>query len=118
MANINLLAKTLHRIESGQYWDQKNWRHCFAGHAVREAGYELTDDFWMDPTAPQGTRVLIKQRATELLGLDTSTAFFLFSGANSKDDLRRIVNEIIDKAVSDEVAGWIETPLPELASAI
>lgn len=105
--NAPLLVKTLDHIrENPTEWYQADWAiqwndgrvtACFAGLAVRLAGYDF--DFgkylWSIATDAVTTGVHIAEAARVELGLTGVQALELFEANNTFEDLERIVNEIL-----------------------
>lgn len=97
MANVALLQRTLESItDNSHWWDQGDWRHCFAGHALRLADGEV------------GSSFDIGTRAAEALGLDAQAVRecacgcgfahrgpALFDSHRTLDDLTRLVAELV-----------------------
>lgn len=103
-ANVELLQKTLHYIETHpDEWLQDSWAektgcntaYCFAGHAVVLAGHKILWDMDDDTATFVEDGRLIEYVATQELGLTVLQAGELFSGSNSLQDLRDVVAEIL-----------------------
>lgn len=91
MANIDLLQRTMDKINSGEVvWKQWNWNHCFAGNALREAGIEH-----------EGYST-IPDHAQEVLDLTDEERIELFRATNNKENLTSIVSKIISNQIKFE----------------
>lgn len=70
---------------------------CFAGWAVLlDGSATILDGEVPFVRTPTGDREFIGSYAREILGLDEETASTLFKGNNTKQDLRRIVNKLLE----------------------
>jgi hypothetical protein len=102
VSNSELLHKVLRHIKDNpDQYDAVRWHRDFAGWTLRLAlpGTEVRKDSCDIETMfdTDGNRVWISDIgpwAKELLGLKPSQASRLFCGANTIDDLERIVAEI------------------------
>lgn len=112
--NEKLLRDTLRYIEENpEEWDQSQWRHetscgtmmCFAGHAcdLNGAQWEGNSDYiienrrfpWIGRFS--GSTNGARSAATKALGLTHCEAETLFCGGNQKEDLRLMVDWVIDR---------------------
>lgn len=120
--NTTLLRQTLAHIEAHpDAWDQATWHcetgMCFAGWAITLSGgkwddssdelvhvdsavasWALQNDSWVRRHPSGEALVTAAAYAQYLLGLDPCDADDLFRGSNTLDDLREIVDSLIEQA--------------------
>jgi hypothetical protein len=123
MVNVELLEDTMKHIEENpQTWSQNNWyvwrtatgdkywgvvttemvetnscgsAYCFAGHAALSAGFSAPPKENYAGWFGQNGQY-VDEFARETLGLTQAQADALFHGDNSMDDLRNMVDAIIE----------------------
>lgn len=98
MFNTELANRTLDYIRTHpDEWNQDRWDECFAGIAVKLAGYKLSDGDFSNVVDDDGHFVgFIRVVAEDVLGI-TDTYFGrcpLFDHVNKLEDLERIVAEL------------------------
>ena len=115
--NVVLLEQTMSAIEAGALHIQTNWCRCFAGNALRQAGFPVADsvtkftqgeDFMVEDR--DGERRTISEVAGKELGLTWDERMELFYAGNTEQDLRSIVNTLIQKSIGDEILQTMAEP--------
>jgi len=109
--NVALLRETMDAVLAHQdQWDQAYWiretecgtSYCFAGWVAALDGYTQTvrsSDLARRKALAgnaSGETVVIRDHASERLGLTDEQAYDLFSAGNTLADLKRIVDDLCD----------------------
>jgi hypothetical protein len=99
--NVELLERTMGFIEDGGKWNQWGWRTCFAGRACTLAGWHCL--------SPGGQ---VRFKLNWITGIRFGTVFHIavkelglcgyelneiISGYNTKRDLRRYVDDLVEE---------------------
>jgi hypothetical protein len=93
---LGILDRTLNDIAvlpEGE-WQQRSWCHCFAGHALRGAGYTDEQVRRIGENYDHVDRNAIAVHAQKLLNLTDDEAAVLFNGDNTYEMLEWIVSDI------------------------
>lgn len=105
MTNVALLRETMAHIENNQYWwNQHSWCLCFAAHAVKLSGSEITGGMYVHEDGKMWPVAAIARRE---LGLTELQADLLFRASNSLDDLRTLVAQLVEEAGLRELAALV-----------
>jgi hypothetical protein len=130
MANIELLDKALSDIDAEAFsWSQGTWVEpppgmglqdlvvpgpppcgtamCLAGHVAWEAGYRPTTEgfryLWRPLDDHTGPAYRVSDLAARILGLNETDAARLFVGANTRDDLQYIRDELARRTSAEVI---------------
>lgn len=96
MVNINLMLRTLERIEGNPEWNQRRWDSCFAGNACLEAGYMVWGGWCFNTKKPLQGIMKVWDAAQRELDVDDHVADKLFYCPTAYDRISNIVQRCID----------------------
>ena len=112
MAQTELLLQTLDAIENKDVtWNQRDWRYCFAGNALRLSGMEPKMVFDAEAGGlvvvvdiPGEGQASVRAAARDILGLSDTQAIVLFRSTNKLHHLQQIVSELVQETIDAEMA--------------